>query len=54
MDEDSGAVMKAYQKAVNKIDDYFEYRNHSKLDSLEVAKILAELTREVRRIGNEK
>lgn len=36
--------LEAYQKAINKIDDYFEYRGESEKDRKRVHKILAELT----------
>jgi len=36
--------LEAYQKAINKIDDYFEYANESKSDRERIHKILAELT----------
>lgn len=35
----------AYQKTVNRIDDYFEYRNESVSDREEVQAILARLTK---------
>lgn len=37
----------AYMKAVNKIDDYFEYRCESKKDQQEVHKVLKELLGEL-------
>ena len=36
--------LECYQKAINRIDDYFEYSNESKLDRERVHKILADLT----------
>lgn len=36
--------LECYQKAINKIDDYFEYANESKLDRERVHKILADLS----------
>jgi len=38
------SAMKYYQIAINKIDDYFEYRNESAKDRKEVHLILAALT----------
>ena len=37
--------LEAYQKAVNKIDDYFEYRHESEVDKSEVRVILSQLTK---------
>ncbi len=38
------AQLKHYQKAVNEIDDYFEYRMESKRDQKQVHFVLANLT----------
>jgi len=37
-------LIAAYQKTINRIDDYFEYTNESKSDRKEVHAILARLT----------
>jgi hypothetical protein len=41
--------LEIYQKAINKIDDYFEYRNESVKDRLKVQEILNELTTNLRK-----
>jgi len=38
-------LIAAYQKTINRIDDYFEYTNESKSDREEVHTILARLTK---------
>ena len=43
-------MLKAYQEALNKIDDYFEYSNESEKDKKKVRKVLSELTEELRKI----
>lgn len=40
-------TLEAYQKAVNKIDDYFEYQCESKKDQARVHKILDELRKDL-------
>ena len=47
----SRSYLTAYQRAINKIDDYFEYRMESKVDQAEVREILSELTGEISRIS---
>lgn len=49
--EDAGQIMwqqhrqlSAYQKAINQIDDYFEYAMESKRDQKKVHQILGDLT----------
>jgi len=39
-----------YKKAVNRIDDYFEYRNESKADREMVYKILDDLTKNLKEL----
>ena len=41
----------AYRKAINSIDDYFEYRCESQNDQTVVHRILAELTKELSQIN---
>jgi hypothetical protein len=41
--------LEIYQKAINKIADYFEYRNESVKDRLKVQEILSELTNNLRK-----
>jgi len=41
---DSQKILAAYQHAINRIDDYFEYRMESKVDQAKVREILSELT----------
>ena len=41
-------ILQAYVEAVNKIDDFFEYRNESKSDREAVHKILKELTKDLK------
>ena len=36
-----------YQKAINKIDDYFEYMSESDKDKKKVRKVLAELSQDL-------
>ena len=45
------SYLTAYQQAVNKIDDYFEYRMESKTDQAKVREILSELTGKISRIS---
>jgi len=44
MSECKEKIIEHYQKAVNEVDDYFEYRHVSDLDKYHVRKILADLT----------
>lgn len=53
--EDAGIIMwrqhrqlSAYQKAVNQIDDYFEYAMESKRDQSRVHQILGDLTEKLK------
>lgn len=39
----------AYRTAINEIDDYFEYQCDSKKDQKEVHKILARLTKKIKK-----
>ena len=39
--------LESYQRAINKLDDYFEYRNESVKDREVVHAILAKLTKEI-------
>jgi len=41
---DKDKMIKAYQDAINEIDDFFEYSNESKSDRKRVHYILADLT----------
>lgn len=43
--------LQAYIKAINKIDDYFEYANESLKDRAYVHKVLAELTEELIKVS---
>lgn len=43
-------ALKAYQNAINKIDDYFEYSNESERDKAVVRAHLAELTQNLKAI----
>ena len=42
--------LEAYQDAINAIDDYFEYRNESKLDRAVVYGIISTLTQSLQEI----
>lgn len=44
---DSTKLLSHYQRAINKIDDYFEYRCESEKDKQYVYKVLAELTEDI-------
>ena len=46
MDKDK--MITAYQRAINKIDDYFEYRAESAADRSKVHDILSDLTEELK------
>ena len=46
----SQKVLEAYAKAINKIDDYFEYRNESKVDRDFVHVVLAKLEADIRKV----
>ena len=43
-------VLKAYQKAINKIDDYFEYGYDSKKDRARVMAIIDALRKELEKV----
>ena len=43
-------LLQAYQRAINKIDDYFEYRHESEQDKIFITKTLDVLTNETMRI----
>ena len=45
--------LEAYQKAINAIDDYFEYRNQSVQDRLHVQHILDTLNCRLKEINDE-
>lgn len=47
------AHLMAYEKAINNIDDYFEYRNESAKDKKFVHKVLASLTMKLEKIYKE-
>lgn len=47
-------ILVAYQKAINQIDDYFEYANESKKDRVRVHSILFRLTDKLREIHSAK
>ena len=42
-------ILKVYQKAVNKLDDYFEYSHDSNKDKARVMAILSSLRNELRK-----
>ena len=42
-------ILSAYANAINKIDDYFEYRNESKVDRDFVHVVLAKLEADIRK-----
>lgn len=44
--------LELYQKAVNKIDDYFEYRNESAKDRNYIYGILLELSESLKKVNN--
>lgn len=43
----SDKLLRCYQEAINKIDDYFEYRNESLRDREYVHKVLEQLTEDI-------
>lgn len=50
-------ILSHYRKAINEIDDYFEYSMESKKDQKKVRKILAKLTdnmRKMQKVSHEK
>lgn len=44
-------ILYCYRKAINKIDDYFEYSMESKKDQKKVRQILSDLTEELRELN---
>ena len=44
-------ILIAYQKAINKIDDYFEYSMESKKDQEKVHKILDDLMKKLKELN---
>lgn len=51
--EKDKAVLEAYKKAVNRIDDFFEYANESVSDRKYVHEVLDKLTKELVEIYKE-
>jgi hypothetical protein len=45
-----GRLLDAYTRAINKIDDYFEYQCESSQDQAEVYRILKQLTDEIEQL----
>ena len=43
-------ILAAYRKAINHLDDYFEYTNESKKDRARVHDILAQLTLDLKEV----
>ncbi len=54
MVDSSTKQLNAYKKAINRIDDFFEYRNSSKSDREQVHAILDNLTKELQIICSPK
>jgi hypothetical protein len=44
-------MLKYYQEALNKIEDYFEYSNKSSEDKMRVMKIIDDLTTDLRKMN---
>lgn len=47
------SILKIYTEAINKIDDYFEYRSESVKDRDFVYRVLSDLTEELEKINND-
>ena len=45
-------MLAEYQRAINRIDDYFEYRHESEKDKQHVVEVLDNLTDQLREIQN--
>lgn len=41
-------LLQVYQEAINKIEDYFEYRNESDKDRVYVHKVLVQLSEDIK------